>query len=188
MFALYTFGWLSIRLPRRILNVGLSMMCSLSAFVFWFLRAWPVLALLPIAFAHAGAHCIFSAETVMVNKITGTVLQIVGGLFVLYSVNANLGLFREQHFGSIIIGWFRSFPLFRKSVTIFGSGAASIALSGSGRISVRRATNTVEEKIAEIERQLDEFRQHVNEDIQACLLYTSPSPRDRTRSRMPSSA
>ena len=25
-------------------------------------------------------------------------------------------------------------------------------------------------------------------DIYACLLYTSPSPRDRTRSRMPSSA
>ena len=24
--------------------------------------------------------------------------------------------------------------------------------------------------------------------IEACLLYTSPSPRDRTRSRMPSSA
>jgi len=26
------------------------------------------------------------------------------------------------------------------------------------------------------------------EDLQPCLLYTSPSPRDRTRSRMPSSA
>ena len=26
------------------------------------------------------------------------------------------------------------------------------------------------------------------EDIKTCLLYTSPSPRDRTRSRMPSSA
>ena len=25
-------------------------------------------------------------------------------------------------------------------------------------------------------------------EIEACLLYTSPSPRDRTRSRMPSSA
>ena len=25
-------------------------------------------------------------------------------------------------------------------------------------------------------------------DMQSCLLYTSPSPRDRTRSRMPSSA
>ena len=27
-----------------------------------------------------------------------------------------------------------------------------------------------------------------NIEIQDCLLYTSPSPRDRTRSRMPSSA
>ena len=27
-----------------------------------------------------------------------------------------------------------------------------------------------------------------NEDVESCLLYTSPSPRDRTRSRMPSSA
>ena len=26
------------------------------------------------------------------------------------------------------------------------------------------------------------------EDVSSCLLYTSPSPRDRTRSRMPSSA
>ena len=25
-------------------------------------------------------------------------------------------------------------------------------------------------------------------DVRTCLLYTSPSPRDRTRSRMPSSA
>ena len=29
---------------------------------------------------------------------------------------------------------------------------------------------------------------HANGAISACLLYTSPSPRDRTRSRMPSSA
>ena len=28
----------------------------------------------------------------------------------------------------------------------------------------------------------------VDEPLDACLLYTSPSPRDRTRSRMPSSA
>ena len=32
------------------------------------------------------------------------------------------------------------------------------------------------------------MRQYPNEDIIPCLLYTSPSPRDRTRSRMPSSA
>jgi len=40
-------------------------------------------------------------------------------------------------------------------------------MGGRARISVCRTTNTVEEKIAELERRLDEFRQHVNEDIQA---------------------
>ena len=34
---------------------------------------------------------------------------------------------------------------------------------------------------------LDEFGSENSEDY-ICLLYTSPSPRDRTRSRMPSSA
>ena len=142
-------------------------MRSLSLLIFWLLRAWPVLALVPIAFSHAVAHEFFPAETVMVNKVTGTVLQVVGGLIVLYSVNANLGLFKEQHFGSVIIGWFKSFPLFRKSVTINGTGSGSIAVGGRARISVRRATNTIEEKFAELERELDEFRQYVNEDIQA---------------------
>ena len=34
-----------------------------------------------------------------------------------------------------------------------------------------------------LKRSVDELNKH-----QTCLLYTSPSPRDRTRSRMPSSA
>ena len=33
----------------------------------------------------------------------------------------------------------------------------------------------------------DEARSAIN-DLNGCLLYTSPSPRDRTRARMPSSA
>ena len=33
-----------------------------------------------------------------------------------------------------------------------------------------------------------EFQKKAFELIKGCLLYTSPSPRDRTRSRMPSSA
>ena len=35
---------------------------------------------------------------------------------------------------------------------------------------------------------LDRIREGNTERNMACLLYTSPSPRDRTRSRMPSSA
>ena len=32
------------------------------------------------------------------------------------------------------------------------------------------------------------FKKTITEPTSICLLYTSPSPRDRTRSRMPSSA
>ena len=35
---------------------------------------------------------------------------------------------------------------------------------------------------------VDLLQQIAGVDIKSCLLYTSPSPRDRTRSRMPSSA
>ena len=34
----------------------------------------------------------------------------------------------------------------------------------------------------------EETKSYVNDENNICLLYTSPSPRDRTRSRMPSSA
>ena len=38
------------------------------------------------------------------------------------------------------------------------------------------------------ERYSDHSRETFDASINTCLLYTSPSPRDRTRSRMPSSA
>ena len=41
-------------------------------------------------------------------------------------------------------------------------------------------------RIAQLENK--EFVVNETVDLSGCLLYTSPSPRDRTRSRMPSSA
>ena len=44
-------------------------------------------------------------------------------------------------------------------------------------------------KAASFERQLESESEHnYGRLANLCLLYTSPSPRDRTRSRMPSSA
>ena len=46
-----------------------------------------------------------------------------------------------------------------------------------------------DEEVVDRERLLDDVRAEELERVHgACLLYTSPSPRDRTRSRMPSSA
>ena len=73
------------------------------------------------------------------------------------------------------------------------------------RVKKLREEKIKEETIAEVQRQQENilaelkrievkenpkysnWRRDLNEAI-TCLLYTSPSPRDRTRSRMPSSA
>ena len=49
---------------------------------------------------------------------------------------------------------------------------------------VNRATRAIKEQVPDIGVMLDVALDPYN----SCLLYTSPSPRDRTRSRMPSSA
>ena len=47
--------------------------------------------------------------------------------------------------------------------------------------SFKKSTHSIQYVDPNIDKANEEF-------IKACLLYTSPSPRDRTRSRMPSSA
>jgi len=113
----------------------------------WIWRAWPVLVMLFLACAHFQALKTFPNESVLVNKITGTLMQIAGGLIVLYSVDSNLGLFRNQSLATYVIAWFRECPLFVRSVTVSASCSASFGISGSASASVIRAATTVEERL-----------------------------------------
>ena len=66
------------------------------------------------------------------------------------------------------------FDRFRKRVTEVASEVDTDELSAEENTQeAREALNTAE---------------HREQNPRTCLLYTSPSPRDRTRSRMPSSA
>ena len=53
---------------------------------------------------------------------------------------------------------------------------------------VENVLNIVSREIALGEKLSNDVIKDLKELIETCLLYTSPSPRDRTRSRMPSSA
>ena len=59
-----------------------------------------------------------------------------------------------------------------------------------GRIAAQSAKQVILQKVREAERdrQYEEFQDRAGTIINGCLLYTSPSPRDATLSRMPSSA
>ena len=75
---------------------------------------------------------------------------------------------------------------------------AGIVLTGSETKSIRNGGVSIVDAFAIIEneeaviREMNieqyKFSNELDYNSKACLLYTSPSPRDRTRSRMPSSA
>ena len=58
-----------------------------------------------------------------------------------------------------------------------------------GELMAEKAESSkLREQLSETEQQLRTDLATKDGELMACLLYTSPSPRDRTRSRMPSSA
>ena len=58
-----------------------------------------------------------------------------------------------------------------------------VALGTMGYFQIVERLNIADTKIKIMEKDLEE-----NTEFRICLLYTSPSPRDPTKSRMPSSA
>ena len=68
----------------------------------------------------------------------------------------------------------------------------------AGRADLSEDIKTLKTKNGELTEALKYYKNHLNQKdsvpviidyyYKGCLLYTSPSPRDRTRSRMPSSA
>ena len=72
---------------------------------------------------------------------------------------------------------------FEKAVTgVFGSSNARYVKKLQTRVD---AINALEDTYAALS---DEGLREVTEQFKNCLLYTSPSPRDKRQSRMPSSA
>ena len=126
-------------------------------------------ALLPLVACHLVALSLLPGHVVLVNKLTSTTMQIVGGLIVLHAVDSNLGLFRRQTLISLVVGWFREFPLIRRSVTVSLEGAAFSSATGSAGLTVERKFTTVEDRVSELERQLKELRATIQEHKTAVL-------------------
>ena len=133
----------------------------------WLMRAWPVLALAPVVACHAIALWAVPADSVFVNKLVGMSLQVIGGLLVLYSLNDNLGLFRSQSLKSAIVGWFKDFPLVRKPIVITGSASSSSSATGTASVTVTRTLNTLEGRVAEIERKFAEIQIQISQEVRA---------------------
>ena len=89
-------------------------------------------------------------------------------MFGLASVSSAAALSNDLYWGTNGMGWFR--PLL---------STVSLGLVITGLVLYFRRQGVCT---------MDEVKRQRTRILNTCLLYTSPSPRDRTRSRMPSSA
>lgn len=135
-------------------------MINTKALIKWLLVPWPFWAIAGVIGLHYQLIICFPSNIVQINKIAATVLQVVGGLIVLYSINQNIGLFRGQNVITAALGWLISFPLVKRNINLKVESLTS-TLSLSGELSITRKCDTVEEKLAELQRQIDECRETI---------------------------
>jgi hypothetical protein len=121
----------------------------------WILRAWPVLLFALVVAVHLLIMMNITGPKDFANRIAGMALQIVGGLIVLASINANLGLFRRQNLFSAFKVWISEFPQLRIHHVIH-TASGHIKLGGArASISAYIAGGSVEERLASLQRQVD---------------------------------
>ena len=133
----------------------------------WLMRAWPILALAPVAVFHFIAHQVYPADPVFANKLVSASLQFAGGILVLWSVNDNLGLFRSQSLKSAFIGWFKDYPRVREPILAYSSTCDGADATSASVSTVAQIPNTLEERVAEIESKLAEVRTQLTQELQA---------------------
>ena len=140
-------------------------MNRLHALAKWVLRAWPALAIVPIAAFHYIALQENPHSSALVNKLMGMTLQIAGGLIVIVAINQNLGLFRNQSLLKALKSWLEEFPFRKpKEGTHHSTGAVAyirIGASGGGGPTPR----TMEERVEQLERAIGDVRQELQSGL-----------------------
>jgi hypothetical protein len=117
----------------------------------WLARGWPVLGVLPIILLHllmyygpclgdVAGYSVPCPNGSQINKALALVLQIIGGLLVLYSIDSNLGLFEKGKLMTLGRKWLISHPFAKTEVE-------SISLSDSVNFDTAIVIEDIEREI-----------------------------------------
>jgi len=135
-------------------------MKKITQFNVWLLKAWPFIAIITIAYIHHKILGLVQPDSAeLINKFVSSLTQIIGGLIVLYSINSNLGLFKQNNMLLLFLNWLKSFPLFRTIEPISGNGNFTEPCPEiSSEVHTGKVCKSLEEKVEEAQRQIDELR------------------------------
>ena len=132
---------------------------------------------------YRGVVAWFAQNSVAANVLMAALF--VGGLLTLGSTNSEVFPQIDLRTVTVSVGYPGATP-----DEIVNSVTQRVDVAVMGLEGVDRVSSTATEGSGVVTVELKDFAdaQTVKDDIQSCLLYTSPSPRDKRQSRMPSSA
>ena len=100
----------------------------------------------------------FLGHPVLLNKIIGALLQLIGALSILAGINQNLGTFRNHGLPTLVLKWFHAFPLFKKPTIISSSASIQGRTTITAALRAKKKCMTLEQEIEEIKRDIEDCR------------------------------
>lgn len=117
-----------------------------------------------VAFHYASiAFC--NTDFKEINKVISSVLQIFGGLLVLYSIDSNLGVIDKNSIINMLIKWIKSFPPLAKPKTTEVGVAIEASASPSIKARSGKPGTTTEERLAYLQRQISWLKEDQDESF-----------------------
>ena len=119
----------------------------------WFWRAWPVIIILVVFNIHLTLISYFGfCET---NKLIALITQLVGGCFILYSIDSNIGIIQNKNLVDIFFEYIKAFPLIKRPV-VLGPFTVGANCSASIEVAVTQNPKTIEDTLKYLQKQITE--------------------------------
>ena len=131
----------------------------------WLLKAWPILVSAFLGYLHYYVVTNCNVNVSDINKISSLVLQITGGLLILYSIDSNIGIVSNKSIFGLAWNWFISIPVFSKSIVIHAASGNLKAQGASVKMRVGASTETIEGKIENLQQQINWLKEDLSDEV-----------------------
>lgn len=136
----------------------------LAALVQWVFRMWPVLLPFALMATHYALASHIGAPMAPVSKVMSYLLQVAGGIIVLYSINANLVMQNHTSLADLAKVYLRAFPLRRTTATTTAEPAASAPLKPRAFTWPGLRGKSTTERLKHLHQQIEQIRESVNRE------------------------
>lgn len=136
------------------LRIQLRLICS----------AWPFFIAVILIAAHIASIDYAPCQATKINKLVSLVLQLVGGFFVIWSIDSNLGIITGIRLKEAFFAYVAKIKQAGKAVVISIQGLSASSSIGSATLTTKRIPITIEDKIADLQIQVDEIKFQIQKE------------------------